>query len=83
MGVWKVTPQCDNIINTIILFVSQWLGIAHYMLWLKGVFQFLVTFYPLFSFLVLFIFYFVYLLFFQSLLITCKYVDYVCDSIKH
>ena len=39
----------------------------------------------LFSFLVLFIVYFIflYLLFFQSLLITCKYVDYVCDSIKH
>ena len=47
--------------------------------WLSTLSLFFFFFFP---FLILFIFYLLYPLFFQSLLITCKYVDYVCVSIK-
>ena len=41
-----VTPQCENIIDTTILFLSQWLGIAHYnMILAQRGFEFLVTFF--------------------------------------
>ena len=54
VGVGKRTPQCVNIIDTIILFLSRWLSIAHYMILAQRCFQFLVTFLFIF-FLVFFL----------------------------
>ena len=61
--VGRVIPQCENIIDTI-LFVSRWLGIAHYNMILAQIcFQFLVIFF--------FFFFFLSVVVLQSLLSTC------------